>query len=87
MSKNVQFEVEVTAVIGKHGKNIAIEKALSHVAGYTLALDITARDLQNKAKENGLPWTVAKGFDTFTPLSEQIVSVKDIGNVDLCLFP
>jgi acylpyruvate hydrolase len=94
-SSNVQHEVEITAVIGKKGKNIKEADALSYVAGYTLALDITARDLQNKVKEKGLPWTVAKGvetlkfnvigFDTFTPLSRQLVQVKDIGNVDLWL--
>jgi acylpyruvate hydrolase len=93
-SNNVQHEVEVTAVIGKRGVNIPVERALTYVAGYTLALDVTARDLQNEAKKKGLPWTVAKGkkfkdqmsgFDTFTPLSDQMVQVKDIGNVDLWL--
>jgi acylpyruvate hydrolase len=37
-------------------------------AGYCLALDLTARNLQDKAKKKGHPWTVAKGYDTFTPI-------------------
>lgn len=50
------------------GRDIAPEQAMSHVAGYTLALDLTARDLQVEAKAKGLPWTAAKGFDTFCPV-------------------
>ena len=59
-------------VIAKLGRNIPEAKALSHVGGYALALDMTARDLQDKAKKKGHPWTVAKGYDTFCPISEFI---------------
>lgn len=45
---------------------------MSHVGGYTLALDMTARDLQDLAKKKGHPWSVAKGYDTFCPISELI---------------
>ena len=38
------------------------------VAGYALALDMTARNHQNEAKQHGLPWTQAKGYDTFCPI-------------------
>ncbi|SHL05097.1 fumarylacetoacetate hydrolase family protein [Rhodothermus profundi] len=67
-SREVHHEVELVVVIGREGKRIAEEEALDYVAGYALGLDMTARDLQQKAKEAGYPWTVSKGFDTFAPL-------------------
>ncbi|KAG7159123.1 Acylpyruvase FAHD1-like [Homarus americanus] len=42
---------------------------MSRVAGYALALDMTARDFQEEAKKNGAPWSLAKGFDTALPVS------------------
>lgn len=69
-SAEVHYETELVLLVGKGGKNIAEEDALSHIAGYGLGLDLTARDLQSKAKAGGLPWAVAKGFDcsaTVTP--------------------
>jgi len=67
-SQEVHHEVELVAVIGKEGKNIPEDEALDHVAAYAVGLDMTARDLQAKAKERRHPWSVAKGFDTFAPL-------------------
>ncbi|KAF9053153.1 hypothetical protein BJ165DRAFT_1445867 [Panaeolus papilionaceus] len=61
-------EVELGVVIGKSGRDISQADALSHVAGYTLAVDMTARNLQDKVRKAGLPWSAAKGFDTFTPI-------------------
>ncbi len=45
---------------------------MSHVSGYVLALDMTAREIQEVAKKRGEPWSVAKGFDTSCPISEVI---------------
>ena len=45
---------------------------MDHVGGYALALDMTARNLQLDAKKKGLPWSVAKGYDTFCPISDFI---------------
>lgn len=67
-SREVHHEVELVAAIGKKGKNIPQNEALDHVAAYAVGLDMTARDLQAKAKEKRHPWSVAKGFDTFAPL-------------------
>ncbi len=67
-SREVHHEVELVAVIGVGGKRIPEEKALDHVDAYAVGLDMTARDLQAAAKRKGLPWSVAKGFDTFAPL-------------------
>ncbi len=68
-SNNVHHEVELVVAIGNGGKNIPKQKALEHVAGYAVGIDVTARDIQQAAKEKSHPWTVAKGFDTFAPLS------------------
>lgn len=68
-SKEVHHEVELVVAIGKGGKHILEQDALSHVAGYAIGIDVTARDIQAKAKKKSHPWTVAKGFDTFAPLS------------------
>ncbi len=77
MSEDVHHEVELAIVIGKTGKNISEENAMEHVLGYSVMIDVTARDLQAKAKKAGKPWTVAKGFDTFAPMTN-IVPVKDV---------
>ncbi|HEX4879339.1 MAG TPA: fumarylacetoacetate hydrolase family protein, partial [Limnobacter sp.] len=62
-SNAVHYEAELVLLIGQGGKNIPEESSLDHIAGYGLGLDLTARDLQTKAKQGGLPWAVAKGFD------------------------
>ena len=67
-SKEVHHEVEIVAVVGRGGKDIAEEDALDHIAAYAVGLDMTARDVQRRAKESRAPWSVAKGFDTFAPL-------------------
>lgn len=56
-------------VIGRGGANIKKEDARLHIGGYALALDLTARDIQTEAKARGHPWAVAKGYDTFCPVS------------------
>ena len=72
----LHYEVELGVVIGKCGKNIPEPLAMSHVGGYALALDMTARNLQSEAKKKGHPWSVAKGFDTFCPVSGLIETEK-----------
>ena len=72
ISNDVHHEVELTVLIGKKGKNIPRELALQYVAGYGVGLDMTMRDVQLEAKKKGLPWSLAKGFDTSAPLSEFI---------------
>ena len=70
--KDLHYEVELGVVIGKEGRDISEESAMGYVGGYALALDMTARDLQSAAKKKGHPWSVAKGFDTFCPVSKFI---------------
>ncbi len=73
-SEECHHELELAVLIGKTGKNISAEKALDHVAGYAVALDLTLRDLQAELKEKGLPWDIAKGFDSSCPLSAFVPS-------------
>jgi 2-keto-4-pentenoate hydratase/2-oxohepta-3-ene-1,7-dioic acid hydratase in catechol pathway len=75
ISKDVHHEIELTVLIGKTGKNIPRESALQYVAGYGVGLDMTMRDIQFEAKKKGLPWSLAKGFDTAAPVSEFITPV------------
>jgi 5-carboxymethyl-2-hydroxymuconate isomerase len=70
VSKEVHHEVELAVVIGKAGKNIPLEKVEEHILGYSVLLDITARDIQSRCKKDGRPWAIPKGFDTFAPMSE-----------------
>lgn len=72
ISNDVHHEVELTVLIGKEGKNIPTSSAMDFVAGYGVGLDMTLRDVQEEAKKKGLPWTLAKGFDTSAPISEFI---------------
>jgi len=72
LSHELHYEAEMVVVMGNDGKDIPEARALSHVYGYAVGLDMTLRDLQSEAKKNGLPWSVAKGFDTSAPVSEVV---------------
>ncbi|MDX1587093.1 MAG: fumarylacetoacetate hydrolase family protein [Balneolaceae bacterium] len=78
-SREVHHEVELVVAIGKTGKNISESQALSYIKGYGIGIDVTARDIQQQAKEKSHPWSVAKGFDTFAPLSS-FISSSNISN-------
>ena len=69
-SHDCHHELELAVLIGKWGKNIPEDGAMDHVAGYGVAIDLTLRDVQSSLKEKGLPWEIAKGFDTACPLSD-----------------
>ena len=69
-STECHYEAELAVLIGMDGKDIPEAEALSHVAGYGVAIDMTLRDVQDNLKKKGLPWEIAKGFDTSCPLSD-----------------
>lgn len=69
-SRDCHHEIELAVLIGRTGKAINDTDALSHVAGYAVALDLTLRDVQSAQKAKGLPWEIAKAFDTSCPLSD-----------------
>jgi acylpyruvate hydrolase len=81
------YEVELGLVIGRGGRDILQANADSHIAGYALAVDMTARNMQDEVKRKGLPWSAIKGFDTFTPVGHFIPksSVADPHNLKLSL--
>jgi len=68
-SDNCHHEAELALLIGRTGRDIAAEDALAFLAGYGVAIDLTLRDVQDELKKKGLPWDIAKGFDTACPLS------------------
>lgn len=69
-SQECHFEVELAVLIGTMARAVSPEQAMEHVAGYGVAIDMTLRDVQNQLKAKGLPWEIAKGFDTSCPLSD-----------------
>lgn len=71
-SKRVEVETELAVILGAGGIGVPAEEAMRLIAGYSVFFDITARDLQAKAREDGSPWTAAKGFDTFAPISATV---------------
>lgn len=77
-SNEVHHEVEWVLAIGTGGKNITKEQAWSHVAGWAIGIDFTARDLQKQAKDEGKPWTLSKGFDGFAPVSSFTPRISDL---------
>lgn len=78
-SQEVEHEIELAIVMGKAGRWIQPEQAASYILGYTIGLDITARDLQNKDGQ----WTRAKSFDTFCPLGPWVET--DLDPTDILL--
>lgn len=76
-SDNVSYECELVVKISKVGKCIPESYAKNYYEQIALGLDITLRDIQQKAKESGLPWSLAKGFDYSAPISE-FFSLKEL---------
>ena len=69
ISSDIHYEVELVLKIGKEGKAIAMEFAHKYIDSVGIGIDFTARDLQQQAKEKGLPWDIAKGFNGSAPIS------------------
>lgn len=69
-SKNIHYEVELVVKINRVGKHIPKEFAHRYYNEIALGVDFTARDLQQNAKEKGLPWEKAKAFDHSAPISQ-----------------
>ncbi|MBP6345927.1 fumarylacetoacetate hydrolase family protein [Neisseriaceae bacterium CLB008] len=61
-SQSIHYECELVILIKEDAHNVSEAEALNYVAGYSIGLDLTARDLQDKAKSQGHPWTQCKGF-------------------------
>jgi acylpyruvate hydrolase len=81
----VDHEVELALIIGRKAQRVAEPEALNFVSHLAVFNDVTARDLQGKARKVGNPWSLAKGMDTFAPMSEPvpISAVRDVHDLDL----
>lgn len=89
LTKNYHYEVELVAALKSGGKNIPIDKALDHVFGYALGLDMTRRDLQRALADEKKPWEIGKSFDHSAPIGPihlvaKVGHYKD-GNISLAV--
>jgi acylpyruvate hydrolase len=87
-SKDVHYEVELVLRISKEGKMIGEKFASKYFDAIGVGVDFTARDLQQKAKEKGLPWDIAKGFNGSAPVSDKFIPVtefKDLKSINFSL--
>ena len=83
---NVQYECELALVFGKGGKDIPEEDAMSYVSHIAVFNDVTARDMQNEFRKRGDAWSLAKGMDTFGPISDYVpLDGRDVNNLHLTL--
>ncbi len=78
-TKNFQYEIEVVVAIGAGGFDISVDRALDHVYGYAVGIDLTRRDLQLEARAQGRPWDWGKGFDLSAPISP-VHRVEEVGH-------
>ncbi|XP_031567292.1 fumarylacetoacetate hydrolase domain-containing protein 2-like [Actinia tenebrosa] len=78
--KELDYEVELAFIIGKKGKNIKEEDAMNHVAGYTVAHDVSERYWQ--LQKNAGQWFLGKTFDTFCPLGPALVTKDSVSDVN-----
>lgn len=87
-SNDIHHEVELVLRICKEGKNIQEKFANKYYDAIGIGIDFTARDLQQKAKEKGLPWDIAKGFNGSAPISDKFIpvtSISDLKNINFSL--
>jgi len=80
-TENFHYEAELVVAIGTGGKNIAEADSLSHVWGYAVGNDLTRRDLQLKAREQGRPWDWGKAFDRSAVIGP-VFPVAKVGHPD-----
>ena len=78
-SQDVHYEIELVIAIGKGGKDISLDSAVTHVYGYALGLDMTRRDLQGEMKKMGRPWEIGKAFEKSAPMGP-IIPASDLGH-------
>jgi 2-keto-4-pentenoate hydratase/2-oxohepta-3-ene-1,7-dioic acid hydratase in catechol pathway len=74
VSSQIDYEAELAVVIGRGGRNISRDDAMSHVFGYTIVNDVTARDVQMRHQQ----WDLGKSFDTFCPMGPWLVTADEL---------
>lgn len=78
-TSDLHHEIELVVAIAKSGKNIDLSRALDHIFGYAVGIDLTRRDLQVEAKDKRRPWDTGKSFEHAAPMSA-IHKVGEIGH-------
>ena len=78
---NFHHEVELVVALGSGGANISVADARSRIYGYAVGIDLTRRDLQSDARDNGRPWDTSKGFDRSAPIGA-IRPVSEGGHIE-----
>ena len=78
-TKNYHHEIELVLAIGRGGSDIPVDRALEHVFGYAVGLDMTRRDLQLDARDKGRPWEFGKSFAFSAPI-RPLHRVQDVGH-------
>jgi 2-keto-4-pentenoate hydratase/2-oxohepta-3-ene-1,7-dioic acid hydratase in catechol pathway len=78
VSEAIDYEAELTIVIGRGGRGIPAAQAMEHVWGYTIINDVTARDWQQRHKQ----WLMGKSFDTFCPMGPWLVTADELNGAD-----
>lgn len=86
-TNDLHYECEIVVKINKVGKNIQEKFANKYYDQISLGIDFTARDLQTKCKEKGLPWEIAKAFEHSAPISNSWIDIsnRDINNIQFHL--
>ena len=85
-TKDLHHEVELVFKIGKKGRSIMEKNAMQHVSDVTVGIDFTARDLQQKCKDKGLPWEISKAFDHSAVTGQWIpIADADLRNLEFSL--
>ena len=86
-SEDIHHEIEIVLKVSKEGKHISEKFAANYFEEIALGIDFTARDIQTKHKEKGLPWELAKAFDNSAPVSNFVPKNKfaDIYNINFNL--
>jgi acylpyruvate hydrolase len=86
-SEDIHHEIEIVLKISKEGKHVSEKFAESYFEELALGVDFTARDIQSRHKEKGLPWELAKAFDNSAPVSEFLPKTQfaDLHNLNFRL--
>jgi 5-oxopent-3-ene-1,2,5-tricarboxylate decarboxylase / 2-hydroxyhepta-2,4-diene-1,7-dioate isomerase len=80
LNKRVDYEVELAFIISKNCKNVSKQNAYDYILGYSVFLDMTARNMQVNDRNIKLPWYRSKNFDTFGPIGPKIISHDEISD-------
>jgi acylpyruvate hydrolase len=86
-SNDIHYEVELVVKIGKEGKHISEKFAKNYIEAIGIGIDFTARDIQEKCKQKGLPWEIAKAFDHSAPIGNfiPVSEIEDLRNISFSL--